>query len=625
LKEGLECELGTTLLGSGECSILVWAPYAQTVRVHFMTPHERLVSLTKLDRGYHGGILTKVQLGSTYAYRLDRRKERPDPASRLQPNGVHQPSRVVDSEFDWSTEEWSGLNLDEYIIYEIHVGTYTSEGTFHSIIPHLRELTELGVTAVELMPVGQFPGKRNWGYDGVYPYAVQNSYGGPAGLKRLVNACHAHGLAVILDVVYNHLGPEGNYLADYGPYFSDRYRTPWGQAINFDGPCSDEVRRYFVENALRWVSEFRIDALRLDAVHAILDISPKPFLHELTTAVHERAKALNRRVYLIAESDLNDRKLVLPSGREGLELDAIWNDDFHHALHALLTKERDGYYQDYGTVRHLAKAVREGFVYTGEYSAYRRHRHGSPSSDIPSNRLVVFDQNHDQVGNRKLGERLGRLVPFEKVKLAASLTLLCPFVPLLFMGEEYGEPAPFLYFVSHSNRSLIKAVRKGRKQEGSASNRQEAAPDPQDSRTFERSKLNHDCKSLGDHHVLLDFYKTTIKLRKEIPALATLRKGTMHTGCFEDKEVLYMHRWNGNSEVFAIFNFSESNTLLKLPIAPGTWCKRLDSAEKRWKGSGSSIQDAIPSKGEVSLQVNPCAVVILFHLKQQLVRREERH
>jgi maltooligosyltrehalose trehalohydrolase len=334
------------------------------------------------------------------------------------------------------------------------VGAYTKKGTFESIIPHLDELKKLGITAIELMPVAQFPGTRNWGYDGVYPYAVQNSYGGPEGFKRLVNACHGRGLALVLDVVYNHLGPEGNYLWDFGPYFTDRYKALWGFSINFDGPHSDDVRHYFIQNALYWVTEFHVDALRVDAVHAILDFSAEPFLEELASAVHDEAKRLNRRVYLIAESALNDTRVIRSREFGGYGLDAQWNDDFHHALHTVLTGERMGYYRDFGRLQDLAKALLEGFVYSGEYSPYRRRRHGNSSRDIPAHRFVVFSQNHDQVGNRMRGERLSELVCFERTKLAAGVMTLSPFIPLLFMGEEYGETAPFQYFVSHSDPDL---------------------------------------------------------------------------------------------------------------------------------------------------------------------------
>ncbi len=376
------------------------------------------------------------------------------------------------------------------IMYELHAGTFIPEGTFDAVIPGLDHLKDLGINATDIMPVAQFPGERNWGYDGVYPFAVQNSYGGPDGLKRIVNECHTKGIAVILDVIYNHLGPEGNYLRDYGPYFTDRYKTPWGQAINFDGPYSNEVRNFFIENALSWLKNYHIEGLRIDAIHGIYDMSAQPFLPELAERVEEFSQQEGRKFYLIAESDLNNSYALRPRDSGGSGLDALWCDDFHHALHTLLTGETDGYYVDFGKIGHLVKSFREGFVYSGQYSAFRKRNHGNSSADIPPDRFVVFSQNHDQTGNRLKGERLSSLVSFESLKLAAGVVLLSPYIPLIFMGEEYGETAPFLFFISHSDPELIKAVRQGRKDEFKTFNWKDEPPDPQDIETFMRSKLD---------------------------------------------------------------------------------------------------------------------------------------
>jgi len=522
----------------------------------------------------------------------------------------------VDSRFPWQDGNWFGLPLQEYIIYELHVGTFTPEGTFDAVISYLDELRELGITAVELMPVAQFPGNRNWGYDGVYPFAVQNSYGGPEGLKRLVDACHQRGLAVILDVVYNHLGPEGNYFADFGPYFTKRYQTPWGGAVNFDGPYSDEVRRFFIENAVYWVAEFHVDALRLDALHAILDASPYPFLAELATSVNEQAERLNRQVYLIGESAANDVRLIRRPELGGFGLDAQWNDDFHHSLHGLLTGERDGYYQDFGHLPHLVKAFREGFVYSGEYSAYWQCRHGTSSKDIPANHFVIFAQNHDQVGNRRQGERLSQLVSFEELKLAAGVVLLSPFIPLLFMGEEYGETAPFPYFVSHSEPSLVEAVRRGRREEFAAFQWQGELPDPQDEATFLQAKLNHNLSSQGSHRVLLSFYRELIRLRKEIPALAHLSKDSLEVLGFDEAKSLFVRRWSSGGEVIMAFNFGSNQASIALPIPGGSWRKQLDSADKQWQGGGSSVPERLDSEGEVTLNLAPKAFFLFTRIKE---------
>jgi maltooligosyltrehalose trehalohydrolase len=601
-----QLKIGAQALHGGKCSFLVWAPFVKTVEVHILSPDNCVIALEKLERGYYYTVADGVGPGSQYLFRLDGGRERPDPASRSQPAGVHGPSGVVSSNPMWSAN-WRGLPLEEYVTYELHAGTYTPEGTLDAVVFHLRELTDLGITAVELMPVAQFPGSRNWGYDGVYPFAVQNSYGGPDALRRLVNACHDHGLAVILDVVYNHLGPEGNYLTDYGPYFTERYHTPWGPALNFDGPLSDEVRRYFTENALHWISDFQVDALRLDAVHSIFDFSAQPFLQELAFTVHRWAEQNGRKVYLIAESDLNDPKVVNQPERGGYGIDAVWNDDFHHALHVMLTGERGGYYEDFGTVNHLKKAFTEGFVYTGQYSKYRQRKQGSSSKNLPAVKFVVFDQNHDQVGNRMLGERLGQLVQFEKRKLAAGVTILSPFLPLLFMGEEYGEEAPFLYFVSHSDPQLIKRVQEGRKIEFSSFAWRGEPPDPQDEATFQRAKLNHDLRSRGEHRILLDFYKRTILLRRKISALARLSKEHVEAVTYEKEKVLCVRRWSDDSEVIAVFNFGELDTSVRVRIATGAWRKELDSADKQWNGPGSLLPETVDSQGELTLSLNPMA------------------
>ncbi|MBI2860945.1 MAG: malto-oligosyltrehalose trehalohydrolase [Chloroflexi bacterium] len=602
--------LGAALLEDGRCRFLVWAPAAEKVEVHLVGPGERLLPMEKLARGYHRALAGDVPAGSLYFYRLDGERGLPDPASRLQPRGVHGPSQVVDSRFPWEDECWSGLPLQQYIIYELHVGAFTGAGTFEAVIPYLDELKELGVTALELMPVAQFPGGRNWGYDGVLPFAVQNTYGGPDGLKRLVNACHRKGLAVVLDVVYNHLGGEGNYLREFGPYFTARYNTPWGDAINFDGPGSDEVRRYFIENALRWITEFHVDALRLDALHAILDGSPYTFLEELVDSVQAELALSNTQAYLIAESASNDARLVRRRESGGCGLDGVWNDDFHHSLHVLLTGERTGYYRDFGEFRQLAKAFSEGFVYSGEHSEHLQRRQGISSRDVPAYRLVVFSQNHDQVGNRMAGERLSHLIPFDGLKLAAGTTLLSPFVPLLFMGEEYGELAPFPYFVSHSDPGLIKAVRVGRREEFAAFEWQGEPPDPQDEATFHKARLDHSLRGTGQHLVLLEFYRELIRLRKKLPALAHLSKDTLDVRSFEAEQVLFLRRWHLDRQAVMAFNFSSDDVTVSLPVPSGRWHRRLDSGEERWSGKGSAVPAQLDSAGQVILALGSWSFVV---------------
>ena len=604
--------IGARFLAGNRCSFTVWAKNACAVDLRLLGSSERIVPLVNVGDGYFRAEVENVGPGAPYFYRLNHATERPDPASRFQPEGVHGPSQVVDHSFSWNDHYWFGLPLHKYLIYELHVGTYSLEGTFEAIIPHLAELSELGVTAIELMPVAQFPGERNWGYDGAYPFAVHNSYGGPAGLKRLVDACHQQHLAVILDVVYNHLGPEGNYLTDFGPYFTARYKTPWGLALNLDGAGSDHVRRFFLANAQYWITEFHIDALRLDAADQILDHSPTHFLAELSIEIQELRKELNRQIFLFPETAANDVRYIKSRELGGYNLDAQWNDEFHHALRALLTEERTGYYRDYGEFHQLVKAYTEGFVYSGEYSKYRDRRHGSSTRDIPAERFVVFSQNHDQVGNRMLGERLTQLVSFEKLKLAAGSVLLSPFIPLIFMGEEYGEEAPFQYFISHSDPELIEAVRKGRREEFAAFEWNLEPPDPQDQATFHRAKLNHQLHHGGRHRILREFYRELIQLRKALAPLARLSKAHYEITAYDKQRVMLMRRWKDDQANLVIFNFSDVEVSLTSAIPAGDWQKIFDSAALKWDGPGARLPETLPGGEESALSMSAWAFA-LFH------------
>ncbi|MCB2155798.1 malto-oligosyltrehalose trehalohydrolase [bacterium] len=565
----------------------VWAPESNDVRLHLVAPEDRIVPMTRCDRGYWETTLEGLEPGARYFFQPDGHQDRPDPASRSQPEGVHGPSELVGrSTFRWSDRAWKGVPLEEMIQYELHIGAFTDAGTFDAAIERLDDLRDLGVNAIELLPVAQNPGERNWGYDGVYPYAVQKSYGGGEGLKRLVDACHSRGIAVILDVVYNHMGPEGNYLGCYGPYFTDRYRTPWGQAMNFDGAGSNEVRNFFIENALYWLRVFHIDALRLDATHAIFDINARPFLQELAERVREFGEHDGRPRLLIAESDLNDARILRPLDEHGLGMDAQWSDDFHHIVHALTTGERDGYYMDFHSPAQFAKALSTGYVYTGDHSEFRNHNHGRPPIGRPGRQFVVCVQNHDQVGNRATGERFSHLLTHEGRKLAAGCMLISPFVPMLFMGEEYAEDAPFLYFVNHSDANLIEAVRNGRREEFESFDWQGEVPDPQAEETFELSKLNWKLRGKGEHKLLLDFYRELIALRRGLPALSNLEKESVETTLHGD--VVEMTRLQGTSCVKVLFNFSQKSEAISIERAPGRWMRRLDSAADSWGGTGAT-------------------------------------
>jgi maltooligosyltrehalose trehalohydrolase len=503
----------------------LWAPRAARAELVLHEGWRQPLPMEPEPRGHFRIERANVPEGQRDTYRLDGEREIPDPASRWQPDGVHGPSAVLRPErFRWTDANWRGVHREDLVIYEAHAGTFTPQGTFEAIIPRLPALRELGVTALELMPVAQFPGARGWGYDGVFPYAVQHSYGGPHGLQRLVDACHAAGLAFLLDVVYNHLGPEGNYLWGLGHYFTDHYRTGWGSAINYDGAGSDAVRDYILDNVRMWVEEYHVDGLRLDAVHAIFDFGPVHILRAIKEAADDSARRRGWPVHVIAESDLNDVRLLLPPKRGGYGLDAQWSDDFHHAVHTYLTGERQGYYEDFGDVEDLARVLEEPFLYTGRYSRHRDRRHGAPSGGLPGDRFVVSIQNHDQVGNRARGDRLSTLVNSPAQRLAASLLLFAPHLPLLFMGEEYGEENPFLYFCSFEDPQLARAVSEGRRKEFAAFAWQGEVPDPQAETTFAASRLGWSWPEGTPRAGMRRLYTDLLAARREWPALRDFRQ-----------------------------------------------------------------------------------------------------
>lgn len=565
--------------------------------------------MSRDEWGYWSVRLEDIRPGDRYMYRLNESVDRPDPASAFQPDGIAGPSEVIDhSEFEWQDGTWVGLGLDRMVIYELHVGTFTPEGTFDAIISRLEDLSSLGVTAIELMPVAQFPGERNWGYDGVYPFAVQNSYGGPQGLRNLVNAAHRLGLAVLLDVVYNHIGCEGNHFADFGPYFTSQHKIRWGQALNFDGPHSDEVRNFFIENALSWFRHYHIDGLRLDAVDAIRDFSAKHFLYELAERTAELSRQTGRIFYLTAESDLNDARILRPAGAGGYGIHAQWCDDFHHALHTLLTDDRGGYFTDFGEMDDLAEALLHGFVYRHRYSAYKKRRHGSPTDGIAADQFIVFSHNHDQVGNRCEGDRLCGSAGFEAAKLAAAIVITSPYVPLLFMGEEYAEDVPFVFFAEHFDPAIIDAVRRGRKQTLEHMGWHRDPLDPQSVDTYLGCKLKWENRNEGKHKVMLDFYRTLLDLRMTLPALAVLDRRTIEISQDSAPRTLCVRRWQGTSNIFYLANFDTQTVSLTPRLPQATWDKVLDSADHRWLGPGSDTVERARSGDRISVQ--PASIVM---------------
>lgn len=595
---------GPVLLADGGTRFRVWAPRCR--RVDLLIEGAGSRPMQGSGEGWFETVAPAAGPGARYRYLLDGQRERPDPASRSQPAGVHGPSEVVDpAAFAWSDAGWRGQALARMVLYELHVGTFTPEGTFEAVIPRLAALADLGITALELMPVASFPGRRNWGYDGVALYAPQQSYGGPDGLRRLVDACHRQGLAVVLDVVYNHLGPEGNYLAEYGPYFTDRYETPWGPAVNYDGADAGPVRDFVIGNACAWIEDYRVDGLRLDAIHGIFDASARHILAEMNEAVQALAARLGRTVPLIAESDLNDRRVVEDAPR-GYGLAGQWSDDFHHAVHVLLTGERGGYYADFRDVDDLAKAYTHRFIYDGRPSAYRGRTHGTPAADLPAERFVVFVQNHDQVGNRARGERLGHLTGAAQAKLAAAAMLLSPYVPLLFMGEEYLEAAPFCYFTDFTDPALREAVSRGRREEFRAFGWTGAVPDPQDPATFAESRLDWGRRERRPHAEVLAYYRRLLRLRREHPALQAGRPAVER---LDDATLAVTRREPEGTAALHLMRFSAEAAAVPLRVAGGAWERLLDAAEERYGGPGSGSAPRIAG-GDDHVTLGPWASVL---------------
>ncbi|MDQ4068615.1 MAG: malto-oligosyltrehalose trehalohydrolase, partial [Actinomycetota bacterium] len=489
---------------------------------------------------------------------------RPDPRSPWQPEGVHGPSRLVDhSAFAWTDDGWDGgVPLAQAVVYELHVDTFSPDETYDGAIPYLDHLVDLGITHVELLPVVEYPGRWGWGYDGVDLYAPNSGDGGPDGLKRLIDACHGKGLGVIFDVVYNHLGPSGNYLGEYGPYFTQKYGTPWGEAVNLDGPDSDPVREFVIDNALMWLRDYHADGLRLDAVHAIVDTSALHILEELANRVDELESLVRSPKFLIAESDLNDPRIVAGRQVGGYGMDAQWSDDFHHALHAVLTGERAGYYADFGSVAQLAKALRQAFVYDGQHSPHRRRRHGRTPAGIPATRFLGYLQNHDQIGNRAKGERSSMLVSEGLLRVAAAIVLLGPWVPMLFQGEEWAASTPFQYFTDHDDPELGRAVTEGRRREFASFGWDPSeVPDPQDPQTFRRSKLDWDEVRRPRHAGLLDWHKQLIALRRSTPELSDGRFETVSVVYDEDERSLVFR----HGPIAVACNFGEKPATVPIP------------------------------------------------------------
>ncbi|WP_017297796.1 malto-oligosyltrehalose trehalohydrolase [Nodosilinea nodulosa] len=596
-------KIGAILQADGRCRFTLWGPEIDSVELRLQSPKKAALPMQKSKDGYWSATVENVTEGTQYLYSINQSEDLwPDPASFYQPEGVHGPSAVVNlHSYEWGDRAWKNIPWTDYVIYELHIGTFTPEGTFEAAIAQLADLKALGITAIEILPVGQFPGERNWGYDGVFPYATQNSYGGLEGLQRLVDACHQQGLAVILDVVYNHFGPEGNYTGSFGPYTTDNYNTPWGNAINFDDAWCDGVRQYCIENALYWLRDFHIDGLRLDAIHAIYDFSAKHVLAEMQEAVDALAGQLGKPLYLVAESDLNDSRIIRPAEQGGYGLTAQWSDDFHHALHTLITGERYGYYEDFGSSEALATAIRDRFVYSGKYSPFRRRRHGNSATDLPSQQFVVCAQNHDQIGNAKGSDRLSKIVPFEALKLTAAVLITSPYIPLLFMGEEYGEEAPFNYFIDHGDSGLVEAVYEGRKREFRAAHGFGEPAPAHEIATFEAAKLNWALRQEGQHKTLLSFYRRLLELRRQLKLGAPSYSKDIEMTSDEEKQVIVYQRAMAEGALLCLMNFKQAKANIDIETPAHPWVLKLDSAAAEWDGPGSSLTKKITEAQSLEL------------------------
>jgi maltooligosyltrehalose trehalohydrolase len=547
-------------------SIRVWAPDAHELVVRVGTD-DHPMGRTGED-GWWQAWLQNADHGDDYAFSIDGGAWRPDPRSLWQPHGVHAASRVYDhGRFDWHDAKWRGVPLAGSVLYEMHVGTFTTEGTFDAAIERLDHLVELGIDAVELLPIAAFDGTRGWGYDGVCLYAVHEPYGGPDGLKRFVDACHQRGLGVVLDVVYNHFGPSGNYLGEFGPYFTETHATPWGAAVNLDAPGSDEVRAFLVDNATGWLRDFHIDGLRLDAVHALVDTRATHLLEELAVEVEVLAAHVGRPLFLVAESDLNDPRMVRAREAGGYGLDAQWADDVHHALHATLSGERQGYYVDFGSLATLGDALTHVFVHAGTISTFRGRHHGRPFDPAvtPGWRFVTYLQNHDQVGNRAVGDRPGAGLPPGRLKIGAALLLCSPYTPMLFMGEEWAASTPWLFFTSFQDPALADAVRDGRRAEFESHGwAADDIPDPQDPATFERSRLDWAEPDKEPHHELLDWYRQLIALRRRRTELTDGRLDRVRCTFDEEAGWFVLYR----ADLAVVCNLREERATVPVDGAP---------------------------------------------------------
>jgi maltooligosyltrehalose trehalohydrolase len=603
----------------GKSFCRVWAPLKTKMDLLIISPHQQRIPMKKDEFGYWYVKVPDAEPGMKYLLKSNDFDPVPDPASLFQPEGVHGPSGLINrDQYQWKDDHWKGIPLNEMIIYELHTGTFSAEGDFKGIAEKLDYLADLGINCIEIMPVAQFPGKRNWGYDGVYPFAVQNSYGSADDLKLLIDSAHQKGIAVILDVVYNHFGPEGSYHEVLAPFTTEKYKTPWAKALNFDDKYCDGVREYFWQNALMWLNDYRFDGLRLDAVHAIWDFGAVHFIDELNKRVRTLEEKTGRKKVLIAEIDLNNPKFINDPAIGGFGLDGHWADEFHHALHSYITGEKDGYYEDFGDLKDLAKAMRDAYVYTGQYSPHRQKKFGVLPSN-PYHQFVVFLQNHDQIGNRMRGDRIiatlkethckesnnpgaNEQVLIDLLKLSAATVLLSPYTPLIFMGEEYGERNPFLFFTDYSDENLIRGTREGRKKEFVSFGWEEEQSDPISEDTYQKSKLNWEHPEALNKE-LHAFYRFMIRFRKEHAAMKSTARVDLQVMEQTDNKLLIIDRQNKGIRIRVLLNFLDRRQ---------TYSDQELSGRKIFDSSRHSSQYVITEvSGTVQLEAFSCTIIEL--------------
>lgn len=579
-----------------KCEFVVWSPYSSKLALVINSTGET-IPMKKLRNGHWSITVDGLKAETDYMFRLDEKKVLADPASHFQSNGVFGPSRIIDhSCFKWTDQDWRGLDLKDMVFYELHVGTFTPDGTFKAIISRVKELAEMGINAIELMPIAQFPGRRNWGYDVAFPFATQNTYGSPDDLKSLANECHQQGVALFTDVVYNHAGPEGNFLNEYGPYFLKNRMTTWGPTVNLDGPDCKPVREYFMQNTIHWLEKYHLDGLRLDAVLFMLDSSPIHFLTSLTSNVKALSKNLKRKIWSIAESGYNQPIVLTPRNKGGYGFDGQWLDDYQHAVHAVITGECEGYYGNYGKMHHLKETLVESYVHVGGGFPNSHFHNRSPEESflwISSKRLVVFSQNHDQVGNRLLSERLTTIKGLEAAKISAGLVLLSPYIPLLFMGEEYGETKPFNFFVDYSDKNLSLATREGRKKEFDSFHWKGESLDPSSNATFEASKINWDSRYKDPGCKIAGYYHALLNLRKNLKFPCYSNRRQIEVLVNEETKTLFLKYCKGRRSKAIIANLGDKENECKFPFKGGKYQKTLDSLHSKWGGPGAILPDQV--------------------------------